>query len=75
MKAQSKQVAPFLFTTMSNKVYKPLYKIFPFFKELHTENKDLKQENATLKRKLEEKQEHINQTNRFWKKKMHQLQS
>lgn len=33
----------------------------------------LTQENETLKQKLVEKQEHINKTNAYYKKKMHHL--
>lgn len=32
----------------------------------------LEKENEALKAKLEEKQEHINKTNAYWKKKMHE---
>lgn len=35
----------------------------------------LQKENELLKAKLEEKQEHINKTNAYWKKKMHNLSS
>lgn len=35
--------------------------------------KKLQEENFELKQKLNEKQEHINKTNAYWKKKMHYL--
>ncbi len=52
-----------------------LAKILPALKNIYTQNEQLKHENELLKRKLEEKQLHINKTNQFWKRKMHQLQS
>lgn len=46
-------------------------------KKLFTSKKqqieDLKQENKKLQEKLLEKQEHINKTNAYWKKKLHSL--
>lgn len=33
---------------------------------------ELKSKNATLEKKLIEKQEHINRTNAYWKNKMHE---
>ena len=39
------------------------------------EIKELKAENEILKIKLEEKQEVINQTNAYWKKKLHAVKN
>lgn len=36
--------------------------------------KDLKEEIDQLKQKLEERQEAINKTNAYWKKKLHEVQ-
>lgn len=33
----------------------------------------LEKENAQLKKQLLDKQEHINETNKYWKKKMHEV--
>ena len=35
--------------------------------------KELKKENSDLKEKLLQKQEHIDKTNAFWKKKLYQI--
>jgi Tfp pilus assembly protein PilO len=40
-----------------------------------TEVDALKQENAELKAKLEQKQQQINQVNKYWKGKLHSLTS
>lgn len=34
---------------------------------------ELEQENKALKAQLEKKQEHINETNKYWKKKLHDV--
>lgn len=48
-----------------------------FLKSLFTSRKkmieDLKQENKKLQDKLVERQEHINKTNAYWKKKLHHV--
>jgi peptidoglycan hydrolase CwlO-like protein len=41
--------------------------------ELEEENKQLKEQLADCSKKLMEKQEHINKTNAFWKKKMREV--
>lgn len=44
-----------------------------FLKNLFSNKcKDLEKENAELKQKLVERQEVINQTNAYWKKKLHE---
>lgn len=45
-----------------------LNKIFPW-----TTVKILKQENKQLKEKLLERQEHINKTNAYWKKRLNEM--
>lgn len=42
-------------------------------KTLEQENESLQQKLNDCSEKLAEKQEHINKTNAYWKKKMHQL--
>lgn len=44
----------------------------PFCKELRLKAQRLEEENTELKSQLLQKQEHINETNRYWKKKMHE---
>ncbi len=34
---------------------------------------ELEQENKSLKAQLQKKQEHINETNKYWKKKLHDI--
>jgi hypothetical protein len=47
-----------------------------FLKNLFSNKcEDLQKENAELKQKLAERQEVINQTNAYWKKKLHTIQS
>jgi hypothetical protein len=43
--------------------------------ELEKENEQLKEQLADCSKKLLEKQEHINKTNAFWKKKMREVKS
>lgn len=43
-----------------------------FCKELRLKAQRLEKENTELKSQLLQKQEHINDTNRYWKKKMHE---
>ena len=42
---------------------------------LEKENEQLKEQLADCSKKLLEKQEHINKTNAFWKKKMREVKS
>jgi len=41
--------------------------------DLQKENLELKEELKNCAEKLNEKQEHINKTNAYWKRKMHKL--
>jgi peptidoglycan hydrolase CwlO-like protein len=43
--------------------------------DLEKENEQLKEQLADCSKKLIEKQEHINKTNAFWKKKMREVKS
>ncbi len=43
--------------------------------DLEKENEQLKEQLADCSKKLLEKQEHINKTNAFWKKKMREVKS
>lgn len=44
----------------------------PFCREIRQKAQNLEKEIAELKLQLQEKQEHINRTNSYWKKKMHE---
>lgn len=44
----------------------------PFCSEIRKKATLLEKENADLKLQLIEKQEHINKTNSYWKKKLHE---
>lgn len=44
----------------------------PFCKEIREKASKLEKENAELKEQLVLKQKHINETNKYWKKKMHE---
>lgn len=46
----------------------------PFCKEIREKASKLEKENAELKEQLLLKQKHINETNKYWKKKMHDAQ-
>jgi hypothetical protein len=46
----------------------------PFCKEIREKASQLEKENAELKEQLVLKQKHINETNKYWKKKMHNAQ-
>jgi hypothetical protein len=46
----------------------------PFCKEIREKATMLEKENAELKNQLLLKQQHINETNKYWKKKMHEAQ-
>lgn len=45
----------------------------PFCKEIREKAQLLEKENKELKQQLELKQQHINETNKYWKKKMHEV--
>lgn len=45
----------------------------PFCKEIREKADMLEKENKELKQQLELKQHHINETNKYWKKKMHEM--
>lgn len=45
----------------------------PFCKEIREKAERLEKENLVLKQQLELKQQHINDTNKYWKKKMHEI--
>lgn len=45
----------------------------PFCQEIKKKAAELEKENTALKRQLELKQQHINDTNKYWKKKMHEV--
>lgn len=44
----------------------------PFCREIKKKAEELQKENAELKNQLALKQEHINETNKYWKKKLHE---
>lgn len=45
----------------------------PFCKDIREKANRLEKENQALKQQLELKQQHINDTNKYWKKKMHEV--
>lgn len=46
----------------------------PFCKDIREKASKLEKENTELKEQLVLKQKHINETNKYWKKKMHEAQ-
>jgi len=44
----------------------------PFCRDIKKKAEALEKENADLKNQLKMKQEHINETNKYWKKKLHE---
>lgn len=44
----------------------------PFCREIRQKAEALEKENAELKFQLQLKQQHINDTNKYWKKKLHE---